>query len=223
MAKKKSDGNFEIVEDALSKTEQYIEDNQKSLSIIVAAIVIIVGGYLAYNKLYIKPLQEEALANVFFAEQYFGQDSFNLALNGDGNNLGFLDIIDEYGITKVGNLANYYAGISYLRLGDYESAIEYLKSFDTDDFMLEPVSLGSIGDANMELENTDEALNYYLKAAEFENEFTTPIYLMKAGLAYEKLGDYENALKLYEKIDVEYEKSNEGRYIKKYIQRAKMK
>jgi uncharacterized membrane protein len=125
-AKKKSsqaEDNLELIENSLGKTEQYIEENQKSITIIIAAIVLIVGGYLAYQKFYIAPKEQEAQKEVFMAQNYFAQDSFRLALNGDGFNDGFLNIADQYSMTKVGNLCNYYIGISYLRLGKFDDAI----------------------------------------------------------------------------------------------------
>jgi tetratricopeptide (TPR) repeat protein len=226
MAKKKfeaPDQNLEKVEDVLSKTERYIEENQKSLIIIVAAIVVIVGIYLGYNKFYVQGQEKDAQEQMFVAQQYFEKDSFKLALNGDGNSWGFKAIIDEYGVTRAANLSQYYAGICCIKLGQYNEAIEYLKSFDSDDKMLGPVSLGAIGDAYIELGNNDEGLSYYLKASDVENEFTTPVFLMKAGLVYEDLGKWEEALSLYEKIESNYRRSTEARYVEKYIQRAKLK
>ena len=129
MVKKKktaAEEPIEGVENLLSKTEHYIEENQKSLTIIVAAIIIVVLGYLGYRNLYVAPMEEEARSQMFMAERYFERDSFNLALYGDGNFLGFIDIIDEYSVTKSANLSHYYSGISFLRTGEYEDAIEYL-------------------------------------------------------------------------------------------------
>ncbi|MEA3317345.1 MAG: tetratricopeptide repeat protein [Bacteroidota bacterium] len=183
---------LENVENALSKTERYIEDNQKSLTIIVFAIALIVGGYFAYQKFYLQPKENEAHAQMFVAEQYFAQDSFNLAINGDGNYLGFVDIVDEFGMTKSANLANYYIGISYLKLGQYEDAIEYLKQFESNDKLIAPIAYGAIGDAYLELDKKDEALDFYEKAVYVsENDFTTPIYLMKVAFVNELLEDYD--------------------------------
>jgi tetratricopeptide (TPR) repeat protein len=215
--------NLEKVEDVLSRTEQYIEENQKSLIIIVLAIILIVGVYLGYNKFYVQSQEKDAQAQMFIAQQYFEKDSFQLAINGDGNYLGFLAIIDDFGVTKAANLAHYYTGISYLKLGKFTEAVEYLKGFDTDDQMLAPIAAGAIGDAYSELGNNNEALSYYLKASKVTNEFTTPIFLMKAGLIYEELGKWEEALGVYEKIESDFRKSAEARYIDKYIQRAKIK
>lgn len=214
---------IEAVENVLSRSEQFIEDNQKIVTIVVLAIVAVVGLYLAYNKWYLKPLEEEANSQMFVAEQYFERDSFNLALNGDLNYPGFLTIIDEYSSTNAANLAHYYAGISYLQLGQFENAIEYLTSFDSDDKMLKPISLGAIGDAYMELKNTDEAIKYYKKAGTTAgNEFTSPLYLMRAGLALESIKDYKGALEQYKLIKEKYKTSTEGRTIDKYIDKAEI-
>jgi len=225
MSKKKAtdQDQLETVENALSKTEHYIEENQKSLTIILLAIVIIVGGYIGYKRFVEAPKENEALQQMWMAEQYFARDSFNLALNGDGNYLGFLDIIDEYSITKSANLANYYSGICYLHLGQYEKAIEYLKKFESDDKMVAPVAFGAIGDAYMELNNTSEAASFYKRAAnDYLNNFTTPLYLMKLGFVYEQTGDLEDALEVYQQIEKEYPNSTEGKQIEKYIARVEL-
>ena len=126
-----------------SNAERYIDENQKSLSIIIIAIVCIVGGFFAYKKLYVAPKELEAQSDMYVAEQYFRKDSLNKAINGDGNYLGFLDIIDEYSVTPSGNLANYYLGICYLKLGNYQNAIEYLTAYDSDDEMVSSIARGA--------------------------------------------------------------------------------
>lgn len=209
------------VEEVYSKTEKYVEDNKNYLSIIAVVLVAVIGGYFAYTKLYIEPLEEEARQQMWKAEQYFEIDSFDLALNGDGNYFGFLQIIEDYGMSKPGNLAQYYTGICYLRKGEYDKAIEHLENFDSDDQMVGSVATGAIGDAYMETGKTEEAISQYLKAAEqHENNFTSPVYLMKAGLAYELTGDFNNAKKVYQKINQDYPESTEGRSIDKYLSRA---
>lgn len=225
MAKKQKETegkNIQAVEEALSSTEQFIEKNQKLLLYIIAGIVIIILGFMGYKKYYLAPLEKEAQEQMFMAETYFNQDSLELALMGDGNYLGFLDIIDEYGMTKSANLASYYAGMAYLKKGEFDSAIENLKDFSSSDLILSSMANGAIGDAYVELGEMDNALSYYLKAAENkENLFTTPIFLMKAGLVYEKNGDYSKAAEQYEKIKREYPSSPESQEIEKYIARAK--
>jgi len=214
--------NLQELESALTKTERFIEENQKIISIVVGAVVIVVGGYLAFNKFYLQPKEEEALSQMFMAENYFEKDSFNLAINGDGNYLGFLDIIDDYGVTKSANLAKYYAGISYLYLGQYQEAIDYLKKFKTSDLLLGPVKEGAIGDAMMELGNKEGALSHYKKAYnQTDNELTTPVYKMKAGNLLESLNKPEEALALYEEIKKDYPTTAEGTNVDKYIARVK--
>jgi tetratricopeptide (TPR) repeat protein len=226
MTKKKTaqEDNLQELESALTRTEQFIEDNQKKITYVVGAIVVIVGIYLAFNRFYMQPKENEALSQMFMAENYFEKDSFNLALNGDGNYLGFLDIIDDYGLTKSANRAKYYTGISYLHLGQYEDAIDYLKKFKTDDLLLGPVKTGAIGDAMLELGNTDDALKQYKKAySETDNILTTPIYKMKAAKLLESMNKLEEALKLYEEIKKDYPESAEGSTVDRYIARVKIK
>ncbi len=215
--------NLQEIESALTKTEQFIEDNQKIITYAIGVIVLVVLGYLGFNKFYMQPREKEAQSQMFMAEQYFEKDSFNLALNGDGNYLGFLDIIDDYGMTKSANLARYYAGISYLRSGQYEDAIDQLGSFSTDDLVLGPVAEGAKGDAYLELGQKDKALKQYQKAASMTtNEFTTPIYLLKAGNLLESEGDLNKALALYKEIKEKFAESAEGRNIDKYIARIEV-
>lgn len=217
------ESGLEAVEVTLSKTEKYIEDNKKSLSIIIGVIILIVGGYLSFQKFVVEPQEEEASSQIFMAEHFFETDSFNLTLNGNGEYLGVLEIADEYSITKSGNLANYYAGLSYLHLGEFENAIEYLKKFNSNDQIFMTQAIKCIGDANMELGNTDEAISYYVKASERKpNKFITPRLLMKLGAAYESNKEFDKALTAYETIQTEYSKSSEGRNIRKHIARAKL-
>jgi tetratricopeptide (TPR) repeat protein len=213
----------EAVEHALSRSEQFIEDHQKKITIAVLVIVAIVGLYLAYQKWYLAPLQEDANSQMFVAEQYFEQDSFKLALNGDLNYPGFLTIIDEYSSTDAGNLAYYYAGISYLKLGQFQEAIDYLSKFDSDDKMLKCEAYGSTGDAYLELNQIEKAAEFYVKAGNYtENEFLGPIYLMRAGQAYEMLKNYQQAIEQYKIIKDKYKNSPEGRVIDKYIAKAEI-
>lgn len=223
MASKKTQqhDNLQDIESALTKTEQFIEDHQNKIFIVVGAIVLIVVGYLGITRLYVGPREKEAQAQMFMAENYFEKDSFNLALNGDGNYLGFLDIIDEYGITKQAKLARYYAGLSYLHLGQFNEAVDYLSRFKTKDVLLGPAAQGAIGDAYLELGERDNALKQYEKAASMsENDLTTPVYLMKAGTLLESMDQPAKALVHYEQIKSKYAETNEGRMIDKYIARA---
>lgn len=216
--------NLKEVESALTKSEQFLESNQKLIGIVIGSIIVIAIGYLGLNKFYLEPRSTEAKEQMYEAQNYFEKDSFNLALNGDGNNPGFLDIIDDFGSTKAGNLAYYYAGISYLHLGQFDNAIDYLKKVDTDDLLVGPISIGAQGDAQLELGKTDKALDLYTEAYKMnDNELTTPIYMLKAGELLESSSKQAEALKLYEIIKQKFPESNEGRNIDKYIARAKAK
>ena len=222
LKKDKTEEGIVAFEGALSKTEKYIESNQKTLTIIISAIIIIVLAYFGYNKFYITPLEKEAKSQIFMAESYYQNDSIDKALYGDGNYLGFIDIIDEYGPTKSASLANYYAGLCFMRKGDFETAIHHLKKYKGDDMMVSSMAIGVIGDAYIELNDPEKAANYYLQAANNHvNDFLTPAFLLKAGWAYEELGKYDKALRNYKRIKNDFNKSYESRDIEKYIVRAK--
>lgn len=220
MANVKEDQNLDI-NDTIDKAESYVQENKKSLTIILAAVVLVVGGYLAYTNLIVAPQEKDAEKDMFTAEQYFATDSLNLALNGDGNKMGFLQIIDNYGSSNSANIAHYYAGICYLKKGEYDNAIEFLSKYDAEDDITGAIALGGIGDANLELGKKDEALKFYKKAIDWDaNQFTASVYMMKAAMVYELNGDYNSAKELYEKIKKDYPKTNEAREVEKYIARA---
>mgnify|MGYP001011625938 CR=1 FL=1 len=226
MAKKKktTHDNLQEIESALTRTEQFIEDHQNIILYVIGGIVLVVVAYLGITRFYVEPREKEAQSQMFMAEQYFEKDSFNLALNGDGNYLGFLDIIDDYSITKPARLARFYAGISYLRLGQFEEAVDYLRKFKTDDVILGPVSQGALGDAYLELGDQEKALTQYENAINLsENDLTTPIYLMKAGNLLENMGKQEKALKYYTRVKEKFPETNEGRMVDKYIARLSLK
>jgi len=222
--KGRKDDNLQVVEHALTSTERFIEENQKYITIGVIVVLVVVGGWLGFRRFIVEPKEKEAQSQMFVAEQYFEKDSFALALNGDGNYLGFLDVIDEYGITKTAKLGHYYAGICYLNLGQHEEAIEHLGKFNLKDKLVKTIALGATGDAYMELGDQDKAVKYYLEAARRKsNLFTTPLYLMKAAEILEKSGSPDEALAYYKEIKSDYPNSNEGRFIDKYISRAESK
>jgi len=226
MAKKqdKTEDRIVKVEEALSKTEHFIEQNQKILFIIIGAIIVVVLGFFGFKKFYQAPREQAGTEEMYMAERYFEMDSLDLALNGDGMYPGFLNIIDDYSMTKAANLSKYYAGICYLKKGNYDEAIDYLTSFKGRDQILGPMAKGALGDAYMEKNQVSDAADSYADAAEMNiNDFTTPLFLMKAGWAYELNSDFDKALKMYERIKFEFPASNEAREIDKYIARAKSK
>jgi tetratricopeptide (TPR) repeat protein len=225
MAKKKKDEDpqaISTVEETLTRTEQFLEKNYKALLIGLGVIIVILGiGWLA--KQYLNNRNDEAQSQMYQAERYLEMDSLSLALNGDGNYLGFLDIANEYKFTNTGNLSIYSAGICYLHLGEYQEAIDFLNKYSKKDKVLGSLAIGATGDAYVELGDLDKGIEKYLEAAEYaENSFNSPLFLMKAGELNELNGNYSDALKLYEKIELKYPESTEGTTIEKYISRVKL-
>ncbi|MBK7710316.1 MAG: tetratricopeptide repeat protein [Bacteroidales bacterium] len=225
MTKNKKDVNPQTisnVEQTLTRTEQYLEENYKLYLTGLAVIIVIVGlGWL--GKLYLNKRNDEAQSQMYQAERYLEMDSLKLALNGDGNYLGFLDISKSYRLTKSGNLALYSAGICYLHLGQYQEAIDYLNKYSKKDKVIGSLAIGATGDALVELGDLDKGIAKYIEAADYAgNSFNTPLFLMKAGELYELGGKYADALKLYERIESEYPESTEGSTIDKYIARVKL-
>ncbi|WP_439131237.1 tetratricopeptide repeat protein [Polaribacter sp.] len=222
---------FNTLDETASKSEQWIEKNSKVLFGALVAIVVVFLGYLGYNKYIVAPNELEASNELAFPRKYFdeaatagsGVDSLlNLGLEGADGRYGFLDIADSYSGTSAGNLANYYAGVSYLQMKQYDKAIEYLSKFDSDDEMLGPVSLGAIGDAFADIDQQEDALDYYEKAAnKKDNEFTTPLFLYKAGQTAMLLENYSKAEELFTRIKDNYSKSEQGRDVEKFINAAK--
>lgn len=223
---------FNTLDETASRSEQWIEKNSKPLFfglIIIAALIL---GFLAYNKYVAEPTEREASNELAYPRQYFEQAStssgaaidslLNLGLNGADGKYGFLDIAKTYGSTKAGNLANYYAGISYLKMKKYQEAIEYLSKFTSDDELLGPTALGAIGDAFSDINQPEEALEYYEKAANKKaNDFTAPLFLFKAGQTAMQLKNYKKAAQLFTTIKEKFPQSDQGRDIGKYINSAK--
>jgi tetratricopeptide (TPR) repeat protein len=220
---------FNTLDDSASKAEEWAVRNQTYIIGAVAAIVVVVLGYLAFDKFVSEPKASEAMNEMFKAQQYFDQavaatekDSlFNLALKGGEGKYGMIEIAKNYSGTPAGNLANYYAGMAYLNIKNYESAIKYLGEFSTDDMMLGPISQGAIGDAFVQINQPKEALTYYEKAATMNtNDYTTPMYLFKAATIALKLGETEKALKHFTTIKEEFPSSSEAANIDAFIGKA---
>lgn len=220
---------FNTLDESASKTEDWVIKNQKNIFIIVGLVAAVVLGYLGYNKLIQEPKESEAMNDMFKAQQYFEQavngvekDSlFNLSLNGGEGKYGMLDIAKEYSGTKAGNLANYYAGMSYLNLKDYQNAIAYLDKFSSNDDVLGPIAKGGIGDAFVQLEQLDNAYDYYVQAANLKNnDYTTPMYLYKAGNIAMQLDKNAEALKFFNRIKDEFSTSTEAANIDVFIGKA---
>jgi len=199
----------QVLAEQFSKTEEFINKHKVAFLAILGGVAAIIIGVFTYNY-YTRKQNEIAQSELFQAVYYFEADSLGKALNGDGNNLGFLDIIDEYSNTKAANIAEFYVGVSYLKMGEFQEAIVYLEAFEADDLLLQARAYALTGDAYMELGNYYDALEFYNKAADYKpNPYLTPQYLMKAAIAYEKVEEYEEALKRYSKIVENYQESAE--------------
>ncbi len=201
--------NTKAINETISRSEEFINKNKSGIVYFLSFITVLVVSFSIYS--YVKSNQNlSAHEEMFQAVYYFEKDSLVKALNGDGNNYGFLEIIDEYSLSEAANLANYYAGASYLKLGNYENAIKYLKDFSSSDYLVQARAFSLIGDAYVELKDYSNAINYFDKAAaEYPNEFFTPSYLLKLALVYEEIYDLEAALEVYEQIINNYKNSPE--------------
>ncbi len=212
---------FESVEQALSKSEAFIEKYQKQLLIGVGVIVLIVLVVLSVRNFYLKPREIAAENEIYKAQNYFAAGRYNEALEGDALEcIGFKEIVSDYGMTASGNLAAAYTGICYYKLNDYNNAIKYLTQFDGKDTYLTTSVVGLIGDCYVELGETQKAIGYFEKAGSLKNDVLSPIYLKKAGLAYESLGQQAKAAKCYSEIKNSYAASQEASDIEKYIARV---
>jgi TolA-binding protein len=208
--------NPEVIQEKLVDIESWFERNPKLVIGIAAGIMLLVGGFFGY-RYYIGNQDGIAQNEMYQAVRYFEADSLNLALNGDGNNLGFLQIIDDYGRTDAGNLANYYTGAIYLKQGKYPLAIFHLEDFSASDLLVQARAYSLMGDAYMEQKDYENAAKYYDKAAGYKpNKEFTPTYLMKAALAYEKLNKNDKAKAVYQTIIDKYWESSELQNARKF-------
>ena len=211
---------FNTLDEGANKAEEFVEKNQKYIFIIIGVVALFVLGYLGYNQFVKKPAGETAMNEMYQAQKFFNEavngtvskDSlYNLALNGGNGKLGLLDITKEYSGTPAGNLANYYAGMSYLNTKKYQEAVNYLQEFNSEDQILAPMAKGAIGDAFAQLNQKEDALNYYKQAFKARNNnFSTPTYLYKAGIVALDLGKSKEALEFFKTVKNDYPKSTEA-------------
>ena len=209
----------ENIEQTVSATEQFLNKNKKTIIGALVAVVVIGLGVLAYSKFVYQVQVEEAMAQAYPAETNFQNGEYELALNGDGNNLGFVQIIDDYG-TKAGKAVYFYAGVCELQLGNYESALSYLKKYNGKEPILAARAKACEGDAHVGLQNYSAAVSAYEAAVAKADNIFAATYLLKAGLAYEALGQKAKALECYKAIEDNYPSSIEAYDISKYIARV---
>ena len=224
MAEQKNQNEHLNVEDALTQSEAFLVKYKNAIIGGVVAVIIIVAGFIMYKNLYAEPREEKAQAALFKGQEYFEQDAYEQALNGDTiGYVGFLKVADEYSGTKAANLAKAYAGICYAQLGKYDEAVKMLDSFNGGDQMVAPAILGATGNCYAQLGQLDKAASTLLSAADkADNNSLSPIFLMQAGEILVKQGKYDDAVNAYTKIKDKYFQSYQAMDIDKYIEQAKL-
>ena len=224
MAEQKNQNEQLNVEDALTQSEAFLIKYKNAIIGGVVAVIIIVAGFIMYKNLYAEPREEKAQAALFKGQEYFEQDAFEQALNGDSiGYTGFLKVADDYSGTKAANLAKAYAGICYAQLGKYEEAVKMLDSFNGKDQMVAPAILGAAGNCYAQLGQLDKAASTLLSAADkADNNTLSPIFLIQAGEILVKQGKYDDAVNAYTKIKDKYFQSYQAMDIDKYIEQAKL-
>ena len=224
MAEQKNQNEHLNVEDALTQSEAFLIKYKNAIIGGVVAVIIIVAGFIMYKNLYAEPREEKAQAALFKGQEYFEQDAFEQALNGDSiGYTGFIKVADDYSGTKAANLAKAYAGICYAQLGKYEEAVKMLDSFNGKDQMVAPAILGAAGNCYAQLGQLDKAASTLLSAADkADNNTLSPIFLIQAGEILVKQGKYDDAVNAYTKIKDKYFQSYQAMDIDKYIEQAKL-
>lgn len=224
MAEQKNQNEHLNVEDALTQSEAFLIKYKNAIIGGVVAVIIIVAGFIMYKNLYAEPREEKAQAALFKGQEYFEQDAFEQALNGDSiGYTGFLKVADDYSGTKAANLAKAYAGICYAQLGKYEEAVKMLDSFNGKDQMVAPAILGAAGNCYAQLGQLDKAASTLLSAADkADNNTLSPTFLIQAGEILVKQGKYDDAVNAYTKIKDKYFQSYQAMDIDKYIEQAKL-
>jgi TolA-binding protein len=205
---------------ALDRVQVAYEKNKKVINGVLTAALIIGAAIFAYFKLYMGPREEKASAKVFYAQQYFQSDSLERALQGDGQHPGFIKVMRDYSGTKTANLCHYYAGICYLRMGDFKKAIKQLEDFSGKGTLLSTAAAGALGNAYLESGNVKKAIDQFKDASSVKEDVVlTPMYLMNLGAAYEMNKQPEEAKKAYERVRDEYPQSTQARDIDRYLAR----
>ena len=212
------------VEESLNKSEAFVLKYKNALIGCVAAVVIVIAGVMAYQNYVAGPNELKASTAIAKCETLFQNQQYELALNGDSIQQGFLAIASEYGSTKAGNLANLYAGLCYANLDQWQEAAQYIEKFSaTGDQMISPASLGALANAYAHLEQLDKAVSTFKEAAEkADNNALSPTFLMEAGKILESQGKKDEALKVYKQVKEKYMRSMPAQYqtIDEYIERV---
>lgn len=213
-------------ENFVTKTLSLFNKYQNIIYGIIVGILVVILAILAFNRFYLQKKNAEASAQIVKPIEWFVQGdsaSLNLALEGDGENDGFLDIASNYKITKTANTANYYAGLTYMKLGQKDEALEYLKKFKKKEDVIWYGCQALIGDIYDDNGDEAKAISYYEKAVKGEDPYFTPIALFKLGQMYERKGDWKKALDSYQTIEKDFYNEYNKMGIAQYVERAKSK
>jgi tetratricopeptide (TPR) repeat protein len=219
---KKAEETLVDIVEARDSARDFFEENKNLVTGVLVALIVVVGGIFVYRHFIKEPREKEASQQLAQAQYQFERDSFALALTNPGNGfMGFADLAEEYANTRAGNLALYYAGISYLNLGQFEAALDYLNDFSPAGDITPAMRLGAIGDAHAELNDLDKALSQYEKAANrTDNDLIKAYYLKKAGMLQEKMGNTAEAREVYQTIKDNYGNTPYAADIDKYLARV---
>ena len=211
-------GDQEIVDKAIG----FWEKNSNKIITVSLAVIVVVGGYLGYKNLIQLPKEQKANEELFAAENNFRKDSFNLALNGSGSTLGFLKVISKYSGTNAANLAHYYAGASYLQMGEFQKAVDQLSDFSAKGAkQVEAKAEGLLGDAYAELKKNDDAIAHYKNAGTIfeEDQAISSEYLFRGAMLSEMTGKTDQAIELYQILKDKYPRTDKGFIVDKYLAR----
>lgn len=214
------------VEETLNKSEAFFLKYKKAIIYGVLAVIVVIAGVIVYNQYVAAPREDKASTALAKGQEYFQQDLYEKALNGDGAGYaGFVKVAADYSSTEAGNLANLYAGLCYAGLGKWNEAAKYLEEFDTqDDQMISPAAEGALGNAYAHLNQLDKAVTHLKNAAKnADNNSLSPTFLIQAGEILESQGKAAEALELYKQVKEKYVYSMQSQTIDKYIERASNK
>lgn len=208
--------------DMYTSTEMFFEKNKRAVTIGIVAIIAVVGCLIGYKKFVMEPNAKAAENAMWKAQYWFEIDSLDLAINGDVNYPGFQGIANKYGSTPSGELAHYYLGVCYHEKGELETALKYYKEADLGDDLFSVLTIGNQGDVLVDMDKVDEAIKQFEKAANMqESLYTTPMFLMKAGIAYQSKNDWKGAEKCFSRIATDFPQWPDVMTARKYAARAK--
>lgn len=223
MSKKEKTVPVNEIDETIAAGAGFVERNIKTLAYTIGGVIAAIVIVLLLNQYYIQPQTAKAADDIAVAEQLFLSGNYEQALNGDGVNAGFAQIIEQYGSTPSGNLARLYAGLCCAHTGKAEEAVNYLEDFDPcDDAMISNAAIAALGNCYAQLGQNEKAAATLLKAAKrADNATLSPLFYLQAGQIFEALGDKAKALDCYETIKNDYPQSFQRQDIDKYIERLK--